>query len=252
MILFWDETDRFCDGHFEHFKRIQGCYIGLKELQNICAFIESRKTYILPKPDSETKTSAEVDSNEDALFEKRDPLFEEAARYILECGIASTSKLQRRLSIGYNRACRLMDQLEADGIVGSKNRKGQRKVLKKGDSNDKHETSKSLFKRLLNLLDSEEDDDSENELPEKTVMQIVTDEKCDKNDTTGGDDFITDFLKEPEPYKFPYEDYQIIGDTTEIDKVIQTAGIINIGVADITSTLSTDTLNYGPLESGTT
>lgn len=57
-------------------------------------------------------------------------------------------------------------------------------------------------------------------------------------------DFAIDDFTQPEPYKFPYEDYQIIGDTTEIDKVIQTAGIINIDVDDITSTLSTDTLNY--------
>ena len=45
-------------------------------------------------------------------------------------------------------------------------------------------------------------------------------------------------------YKFPYEDYRIVGDVAEIEKVIQTCGMINIGVADITSTLSTDTVNY--------
>ncbi len=45
-------------------------------------------------------------------------------------------------------------------------------------------------------------------------------------------------------YKFPYEDYRIIGDTALIDKVIRTWGFINIDVADITSTLSKDTLNY--------
>ena len=48
----------------------------------------------------------------------RDPLFEEAARSIVLMQQASTSSLQRRYSIGYNRAGRLMDQLEAAGIVG--------------------------------------------------------------------------------------------------------------------------------------
>lgn len=242
MILYWDETDRFCEGHLEHFERIQGCYIGLNELQKVCAFIESPKTYILPKPDSDAKTSAEVDNNEDALFEKSDPLLEEAARYIIECGMASISKLQRRFSISYNRACRLLDQLEDDGIVGPKNRKGQRKVLKKGDSNDKHESSKSLFKRLLNLLNSEDDDDLGDDQTGKTEQLIVMDKERVKVDTPQCKDDLYD-VSIPQSI-FPYENYQIVGDTTEIDKVIQTAGIINIGVADITSTLSTDTLNY--------
>ena len=49
---------------------------------------------------------------------KRDPIFEEAARLIVTTQIGSTSNIQRKFSIGYNRAGRLMDQLEAAGIVG--------------------------------------------------------------------------------------------------------------------------------------
>lgn len=49
---------------------------------------------------------------------ERDPLFEEAARIVVNSGTASTSYLQRRFSIGYNRAGAIMDQLEAAGIVG--------------------------------------------------------------------------------------------------------------------------------------
>ena len=48
----------------------------------------------------------------------RDPLFEEAAKIIVQTGVASTSSLQRRYSIGYNRAGKIMDQLEAAGVVG--------------------------------------------------------------------------------------------------------------------------------------
>ncbi len=48
----------------------------------------------------------------------RDPLFEEAAQIIVQTGVASTSSLQRRYSIGYNRAGKIMDQLEAAGVVG--------------------------------------------------------------------------------------------------------------------------------------
>jgi S-DNA-T family DNA segregation ATPase FtsK/SpoIIIE len=48
----------------------------------------------------------------------RDPLFEEAAQAIVMSGVASTSSLQRRYSIGFNRAGKIMDQLERAGIVG--------------------------------------------------------------------------------------------------------------------------------------
>lgn len=47
-----------------------------------------------------------------------------------------------------------------------------------------------------------------------------------------------------ESYKFPYENYQIIGDTDEIDRIINTCGFINIDTIDITSTLSTEAANY--------
>ncbi len=47
-----------------------------------------------------------------------------------------------------------------------------------------------------------------------------------------------------QPFQFPYADFDIIGDISYIDKVIQTRGFINIGVDDVTSTLSTETVNY--------
>lgn len=225
--------------YYSSLARIQCSFVETGEIKNVCDWIKTNceppQPFQLPiTPIIEQKT----------MMEDRDPLFEEAARYIIECGMASTSKLQRRFSVGYYHANRILDQLEAEGIVGSPNGVKPREVLKKKDSNDKHESPKSLFKRLLNLLDSEDDDDSEDDQPKTTMNQIVTDKERDKNDTTRCEDFITEFLKGPEPYKFPYEDYKIIGDTAEIDKVIGTCGIINIGIDDITSTLSTDTMNY--------
>lgn len=50
--------------------------------------------------------------------EPKDPLLYEAAKFMVSCGIATTSSLQRRYSIGYNRAGKIMDQLEAYGVVG--------------------------------------------------------------------------------------------------------------------------------------
>lgn len=64
---------------------------------------------------------------------ERDPLFIDAAKIIVSEQIASTSLLQRRLKLGYNRAGRIMDQLEATRIVGSANNNSTREVLIKGN-----------------------------------------------------------------------------------------------------------------------
>lgn len=67
------------------------------------------------------------------------------------------------------------------------------------------------------------------------------------NHRKGAVDF-TDLLDTYEfiekPYRFPYENYMIIGDTAEIDKIISTCGFINIDIVDIESTLSKDAVNY--------
>ena len=64
----------------------------------------------------------------------RDPLFEDAARIIVQNQVGSTSLLQRRMKLGYNRAGRLMDQLEAAGVVGPNQGSKARDVLIKTES----------------------------------------------------------------------------------------------------------------------
>jgi DNA segregation ATPase FtsK/SpoIIIE, S-DNA-T family len=70
----------------------------------------------------------------DFNLEDRDPLFGEAARLIVQNQLGSTSLIQRRMKLGYNRAGRLMDQLEAAGVVGPGLGSKPRDVLIKTES----------------------------------------------------------------------------------------------------------------------
>lgn len=97
--------------------RVQCAFIDTPEVQAICDHIDRQAgfehAYYLPEPQLDTEGGGPVGALTD-----RDPLFEEAAEIVVKTGLASTSSLQRRYSIGYNRAGKIMDQLEAAGIVG--------------------------------------------------------------------------------------------------------------------------------------
>ncbi len=67
------------------------------------------------------------------------------------------------------------------------------------------------------------------------------------NDKLSSEDEIRNYS---ERYRFPYNDYKIVGDTANIDKIIHTCGYINIDVSDIISILSTETLNYVTVGAG--
>lgn len=99
--------------------RVQCAFVDTPEVEAIVNSISSQNgfdsAYPLPRP---AESNADVDTSVKSLSE-RDSLFEEAAEFIISSGsTASTSSLQRRFSIGYNRAGKLMDQMEAAGIVG--------------------------------------------------------------------------------------------------------------------------------------
>lgn len=110
--------------NFGSINRIQSCLIEADEIGNVCDWIKTNwnqpQPYRLPvAPIIDQKTIA-------GDF---DPLFEEVARYVMECGEARASSLQRHFSIGFTRASILLYLLEAAGIVG-KLKNGQREVLK--------------------------------------------------------------------------------------------------------------------------
>lgn len=100
--------------------RVQCAFIDTPEVERICDYIEKQPyptgPYILPEPKLTSEEEGEIRGG--VGFGERDPLFDEAARCVVQSNLASTSSLQRRYSIGYNRAGKIMDQMEAAGIVG--------------------------------------------------------------------------------------------------------------------------------------
>jgi S-DNA-T family DNA segregation ATPase FtsK/SpoIIIE len=108
--------------------RVQCAFVDTPEVERIVEFISGQAGYptafMLPEYVGEGgESKAGVDLSD------RDPLFEDAARLIVSQQQGSTSLIQRKFSIGYNRAGRLMDQLEAAGIVGPFEGSKARQVL---------------------------------------------------------------------------------------------------------------------------
>lgn len=102
-------------------ERVQCAFVDTPEVEKIAEFIATQPyqqgAYILPEP-LNGKDDSDMEGGNSGGFSERDPLFEEVARLVVHSNNASTSSLQRRYSIGYNRAGKIMDQLEAAGIVG--------------------------------------------------------------------------------------------------------------------------------------
>jgi S-DNA-T family DNA segregation ATPase FtsK/SpoIIIE len=112
--------------------RVQCAFVDTPEVVDINDFIASQQGYIepyeLPEPMTDDGGIDGGGSN-DADLSHLDPMFEDAARLIVMSQSGSTSLIQRKYSIGYNRAGRLMDQLEKAGVVGQAHGSKPREVL---------------------------------------------------------------------------------------------------------------------------
>ena len=112
--------------------RLQCPFVDTPEIEKVCDFIGSQRgydsAYLLPEYEGDDEGGpADVDLSD------RDALFEDAARLIVAHQQGSTSLIQRKLKLGYNRAGRLIDQLEAAGIVGPFEGSKAREVLIKDE-----------------------------------------------------------------------------------------------------------------------
>lgn len=129
--------------HNGELTRLQCAFVDTPEVEQVVDFIGEQQGYpqafLLPEyiDEKEAEARGELDLSE------RDSLFDDAARLIVQNQIGSTSLLQRRMKLGYNRAGRLMDQLEIAGIVGPSQGSKPRDVLIK--------TEADLIRHLENM-----------------------------------------------------------------------------------------------------
>ena len=112
--------------------RLQCAFIDTPDVDAICDYIGSQRAYpdahMLPEYIGDTETATG-----DVDLDQRDAMFEDAARIVVKHQSGSTSMIQRRLKLGYNRAGRIIDELEAAGIVGPFEGSKARKVLVKDE-----------------------------------------------------------------------------------------------------------------------
>jgi S-DNA-T family DNA segregation ATPase FtsK/SpoIIIE len=109
--------------------RIQCAFVDTPEVEKITEFIGSQRAYpsafLLPEYIDETG----ADGKDDIDLSEKDKMFDDAARIVVQHQQGSASLLQRKLKLGYNRAGRIVDQLEAAGIIGPFEGSKAREVL---------------------------------------------------------------------------------------------------------------------------
>lgn len=96
-------------------RRVQGAFVEYEEIKNVVKYI---KNHHLPNYDERFANLATSTNQNTANDAEHDPLYDDIIQFIINGQKASTSLLQRKFSIGYNRASRIMDQLELEGVIG--------------------------------------------------------------------------------------------------------------------------------------
>lgn len=109
--------------------RLQGAFVDTPEVEEVINFIGNQRGYVEPYLLPEYNTDEEMAGSGGLSYADLDDMFEDASRLIISQQHGSTSMIQRRLKLGYNRAGRIMDQMEQLGIVGPAQGSKPREVL---------------------------------------------------------------------------------------------------------------------------
>jgi len=108
--------------------RLHGSYMSEVESAALVQYLKKAA-----RPVYDESVTKDLSKERAAYEEEQDEIFNDAVRCVLETGVASTSHLQRRLRLGYARAARLVDMMEARGIVGPPDGSKQREILVQRD-----------------------------------------------------------------------------------------------------------------------
>lgn len=111
--------------------RVQGCFISEEEVENVVEYIKKEESEVNYKEEIIEHINKETEDKEDTSSSESDTddLLDEAIKIVVEYNQASTSFLQRRLRVGFNRASRIMEQLEERGIISERDGTKPRQVL---------------------------------------------------------------------------------------------------------------------------
>ncbi|MGL5440075.1 MAG: DNA translocase FtsK [Filifactoraceae bacterium] len=122
--------------------RVQGAFISEKEVSNIVSFVKEQWPFKKDQPDIIAETKKKIEEVKES--QEEDPLIKDIIEFALEAGQISTSLVQRRFRIGFNRAARITEELELRGIIGPADGGRPRKVIALEDVIDQDESEDEI------------------------------------------------------------------------------------------------------------
>ena len=124
-----------------YLKRVHGAFVSEEDLDRVIEYIRDQKGPDYVKEiDNKIAEMVREDTNGAVTDENYDPVYDEALEFVTSKGAASISLIQRRFRIGYNRAARIIEQMETEGILGPSDAAGKpRKVLVKSYASEMEE-----------------------------------------------------------------------------------------------------------------
>ena len=112
-------------------KRLHGGFVSESEVDKVVSHIKNQATFDYKKEISIAEEEFSLGTKEDLISSNNDDLYTKAVEIVVKQQKVSTSYIQRYLQIGYNRAARIVEKMEQDGIISEANNSGKRHVLKK-------------------------------------------------------------------------------------------------------------------------
>jgi DNA segregation ATPase FtsK/SpoIIIE and related proteins len=112
-------------------KRLHGGFVSETEVEKVVSFIKNQSIFDYKKEISLKEENLEQNLDGDLISNNNDELYNKAVEIIIKQQKVSISYIQRYLQIGYNRAARIVEKMEKDGIISEATNAGKRHVLKK-------------------------------------------------------------------------------------------------------------------------